>query len=89
MSEESVQNLFYCAQVGALAASKFPMNPYDGDLTFVGRVLAELPVDVHVGRLMLLGHAFGLLEETVIMAAALATQSFHSRPRKDAFRAYK
>ena len=64
-------------------------NPYDGDLTFIGRILAELPVDIRVGKLMLLGHAFGMLEECIIIAAALTSQSFHSRPHKVAFEAYK
>ena len=64
-------------------------NPYDGDLTFMGRILSELPVDIHIGKLMLLGHAFGLLQESIIIAAALASQTFHSRPHKHAFMAYK
>lgn len=43
------------------------INPYDGDLTFVGRVLGNLPVDVHIGKLLVLGYAFGLLEECLII----------------------
>lgn len=42
-------------------------DAYDGDLTFVGRVLSRLPIDIRLGRLILLGHAFDCLEETVII----------------------
>ncbi len=65
------------------------MNPHDGALTFLGLVLAQLPVDIHLGKLMLLGHAFGMLEETIIIAAALSEQSFFARPHKVQFEAYK
>lgn len=42
-------------------------NPYDGDLTFLGRVLAYLPVDLLLGKLVVLGHVFGCLEECLII----------------------
>ena len=43
------------------------VDPYDGGLTFMGQVLASLPVDVKVGKLLVLGHIFGCLEECVII----------------------
>ena len=57
---------------------------FDGTLTFVGRVMAQLPLDVHLTKLILLGHVFGVLEDAIIMAAALNHGGFFSRPfRKD------
>ena len=44
------------------------MNPHDGDLTFLGKVLGSLPVDIHLGKLMMLGYVFGVLEETIIIS---------------------
>ena len=44
------------------------VNPHDGTLTFLGRVLSSLPVDIRLGKLMLLGHVFGVLEETIIIS---------------------
>lgn len=44
-----------------------PYDAYDGELTYVGLVLSRLPIDIKLGRLILLGHAFGCLEETVII----------------------
>ena len=39
----------------------------DGDLTFVGKVLASLPVDVCVGKLLCLGYVFRCLKECCII----------------------
>uniref|UniRef100_A0A8B9JYT9 ATP-dependent RNA helicase TDRD9 n=1 Tax=Astyanax mexicanus TaxID=7994 RepID=A0A8B9JYT9_ASTMX len=47
-------------EVGALSVSS---SSFDGDLTFLGRVLANLPVDLHLGKLIVLGHVFGCMEE--------------------------
>jgi len=59
-----------CVQVGALSSlPSGEVNPHDGSLTFLGRVLSQLPVDIRLGKLMLLGHVFGVLEETVIISA--------------------
>jgi HrpA-like RNA helicase len=53
-------------------------NPHDGDLTFVGRVLAELPVDIRIGKLLVLGHVFGLLEECLIIGKSIEVNMFVS-----------
>ena len=47
---------------------------FDGDLTFVGLVMADIPLDVHLTKLILMGHVFGLLEEAIIMACTLSQQ---------------
>jgi len=58
-----------CLQVGALSSqSSGEVDPHDGSLTFLGRVLSSLPVDVRLGKLMLLGHVFGMLKETIIIS---------------------
>ena len=65
------------------------MNPYDGELTFLGRVLAELPLDVRLGKLVVLGHAFGCLEECLVIAASLANKSFFTKPFMSEMKGYK
>lgn len=40
---------------------------HDGDLTYVGRLMSALPVDVRVTRLIVFGYCFGVLEECVII----------------------
>jgi len=39
----------------------------DGDLTFLGRLMSQLPVPHQCVRLIMLGHAFGVLKESVII----------------------
>ncbi len=60
--------LVSCYQVGALSTLRGGIvNPHDGDLTFVGKVLASLPVDIRVGKLLCLGYVFGCLKECLII----------------------
>lgn len=59
-------------EIGALTiqmGNKF--DAYDGNLTFVGRVLSRLPIDIRLGRLILLGHVFDCLEEAVVIGKSL------------------
>ncbi|XP_075146643.1 tudor domain containing 9 protein spindle E [Haematobia irritans] len=47
----------------------------DGDITFMGRVMASLPLDIRLTRLIVLGHIFSILDEAVIIAAGLSVRS--------------
>ncbi|NXX76424.1 DHX34 helicase, partial [Urocolius indicus] len=50
------------------------------DLTPIGNLLAQLPVDVVVGKMLVLGALFGLTEPTLTVAATLSVQSPFLRP---------
>ena len=65
------------------------VNPYDGQLTFVGEVLESLPVDVRVGKLLILSYPLGCLEECLVIAAGLSVKSFFVRPYLLEISAYK
>ncbi|KAK7866118.1 hypothetical protein R5R35_011634 [Gryllus longicercus] len=60
----------------------------DGDLTFLGTVMAKLPVDIHVAKLIMLGHVFNVLEECIIIGAALSLKSMFSSPFQERMAAY-
>ncbi|NXU44496.1 TDRD9 helicase, partial [Drymodes brunneopygia] len=64
-------------------------NLHDGELTFLGMVLTQLPLDLHLGKLIVLGHVFGCLEECLIIAAALSLRSFFAVPFKKHVDAYR
>ncbi|NXO72612.1 TDRD9 helicase, partial [Phainopepla nitens] len=64
-------------------------NLHDGELTFLGMVLTQLPVDLHLGKLIVLGHVFGCLEECLIIAAALSLRNFFAVPFKKHVDAYR
>ncbi|XP_068110452.1 ATP-dependent RNA helicase TDRD9 [Hyperolius riggenbachi] len=77
-------------EVGALAVSeKQDDNPYDGELTFLGRVLAQLPVDLQLGKLIVLGYVFGCLDECLIIAAALSLRNFFAMPFRQLLDGYR
>lgn len=63
--------------------------PLDGDLTFVGKVMAQLPLDVCISKMILFGFVFGVLDDCLIMAACLSVQSMFSRPFQKLIEAYK
>ncbi|NXJ72212.1 DHX34 helicase, partial [Rostratula benghalensis] len=50
------------------------------ELTPIGNLLAQLPVDVVVGKMLVLGTLFGLAEPTLTVAAALSVPSPFLRP---------
>ncbi|NXL47158.1 TDRD9 helicase, partial [Podilymbus podiceps] len=76
-------------ELGALTCVQTGENPHDGELTFLGRVLAQLPVDLHLGKLIVLGHIFGCLEECLIIAAALSLRNFFAVPFKQHIDGYR
>ncbi|XP_056401543.1 ATP-dependent RNA helicase TDRD9 isoform X2 [Hyla sarda] len=77
-------------EIGALAVSgKEEQNPYDGELTYLGRVLAQLPVDLQLGKLIVLGHVFGCLDECLIIAAALSLRNFFAMPFRQHLDGYR
>ncbi|XP_051008439.1 ATP-dependent RNA helicase TDRD9 [Acomys russatus] len=78
-------------EVGALAVSgqREDENPHDGELTFLGRVLAQLPVSQQLGKLIVLGHVFGCLDECLIIAAALSLKNFFTMPFRQYLDGYR
>jgi ATP-dependent helicase HrpA len=50
------------------------------DLTAVGRQLARLPVDPHIGRMLLAARDGQCLREMLVIAAALSSQDARERP---------
>ncbi|RMB98688.1 hypothetical protein DUI87_24906 [Hirundo rustica rustica] len=63
------RTIVHLKELGALTACvQTEENLHDGELTFLGMVLTELPVDLHLGKLIVLGHVFGCLEECLIIA---------------------
>ncbi len=68
-------------QIGALLPTVNGVQcQSDGDLTVLGEIVACLPVDVRLGKLILFGHLFGVLDEAVIIAAGLSNKSIFTTP---------
>ncbi|NWY52909.1 TDRD9 helicase, partial [Chionis minor] len=77
-------------ELGALTTStETEENLHDGELTFLGKVLLQLPLDLHLGKLIVLGHVFGCLEECLIIAAALSLRNFFAVPFKQHVDGYR
>ena len=76
-NKESLENaVLSLKEVGA-------MNP-DESLTVTGRMLSKLPVDVSVGKILIMGTLFHQVEAVLTVAAALSVQSpFTNNAYKD------
>ncbi|XP_041669386.1 ATP-dependent RNA helicase TDRD9 [Cheilinus undulatus] len=76
-----VRTVLQLKEMGALSAkSDGNGQNEDGELTFLGHVLAHLPVDLYLGKLIVLGHVFGCLDECLIIAASHSLKSFFAIP---------
>lgn len=51
----------------------------NGDLTTIGRMLALLPVDVVVGKMLIMGTLFDMIDPVLVIASALSVQSPFTR----------
>uniref|UniRef100_A0A4W4EBT1 ATP-dependent RNA helicase TDRD9 n=1 Tax=Electrophorus electricus TaxID=8005 RepID=A0A4W4EBT1_ELEEL len=76
-------------EMGALSVHSSIRKHFDGELTFLGRVLAHLPVDLFLGKMIVLGHVFGCLEESLIIAASLSLKSFFAMPSLQQLAGYR
>lgn len=61
-------------EVGALRDKGQSIQECDGELTPLGRVMAALPLDIRVSKLIVLGHIFGILQDTIIIAASMSVK---------------
>lgn len=50
-------------------------TPNDGEITFMGKVMSNLPLDCQLTKLILFGYMFSILDEIVIIAAGLSIKS--------------
>ncbi|XP_076825905.1 ATP-dependent RNA helicase TDRD9-like [Clavelina lepadiformis] len=82
------RSILLLKEIGALSTIT-NQKRLDGDLTFVGRVLASLPIDMRLGKLLMLGFVFGCLSNCLVIAAALSKPCFFATPYNQPMEAYK
>uniref|UniRef100_A0A674NJD8 ATP-dependent RNA helicase TDRD9 n=1 Tax=Takifugu rubripes TaxID=31033 RepID=A0A674NJD8_TAKRU len=76
-----VKTVLQLKEMGAISAQNdSKCRNEDGELTFLGRVLAHLPVDLYLGKMIVLGHIFGCLNECLIIASSHSLRSFFAIP---------
>ncbi|XP_029166028.1 probable ATP-dependent RNA helicase spindle-E [Nylanderia fulva] len=58
-------------EVGALLDENDSFQLYDGKLTDLGRIMAVLPLDIRITKLIMLGHVFGVLRDAIILGSSM------------------
>ncbi|KAH1007345.1 hypothetical protein HUJ04_004591 [Dendroctonus ponderosae] len=82
--------LWHLKEIGAmLRTCRGISSTSDGDITFMGQLMASLPVDVHLSKLIILGQLFSCLDETVVIAAGCSIQNIFSIPYQKRLEAYR
>jgi ATP-dependent RNA helicase TDRD9 len=59
--------LFISKLGGLLLTSSGKVSSTDGDITYLGRIMANLPIDVQLTRLIVFGQIFGIYESCLII----------------------
>lgn len=49
----------------------------DGDLSFLGRLMSNLPIDIRATRMIAIGYCYGVLEECIIMGESIGQLQFY------------
>ncbi|XP_055325146.1 probable ATP-dependent RNA helicase spindle-E isoform X2 [Sitodiplosis mosellana] len=63
-------------EIGALLKTcNGETNDMDGDISFIGRIMANLPIDVKIAKFIILGYCFSILDECIVIGAALNSRS--------------
>ena len=50
--------------------------------------MAHLPVEIHIAKMIALGHAFSVLRDAIIMGASMTLKSMFSTPFKEKIKSY-
>uniref|UniRef100_A0A182T323 Probable ATP-dependent RNA helicase spindle-E n=1 Tax=Anopheles maculatus TaxID=74869 RepID=A0A182T323_9DIPT len=59
-------------EAGALLrTAKGVYDVQDGDITYLGQLMSQIPVDISLAKLVVLGYVFSVLEEAIIIAAGM------------------
>lgn len=65
-------------EVGALVDEDDSYQLFDGKLTDLGKIMVELPLDIRISKLIMLGHVFGVLRDAIILGASMAVKNVFS-----------
>ena len=85
MTEKSKAPLLQRGVGGDSSEVNPPQSPFSkggskGDLTKIGQQMAKMPIDPRLARMILGGAHFGVLNEVLVIVAALAVQDPRERP---------
>lgn len=76
-----VDSVLYLKELGGLSRldSDGSFDYTDGHLTFLGKVMGALPIDVRLSKLVIMGYIFGVLDDVIIIAAGLSLKSIFTQ----------
>ncbi|XP_014605704.1 PREDICTED: probable ATP-dependent RNA helicase spindle-E [Polistes canadensis] len=73
---------------GALLNNNNKTQVLDGELTDLGRIMAALPLNINVTKLIVLGHLFSVLRDTIIIGCSMTIKDMFCSPFRKKLLAY-
>lgn len=66
--DDIANTILVLKEIGALLKTcNGKVDDMDGDISFIGRIMANLPLDVRISKFIILGYCFSVLEECIII----------------------
>lgn len=66
--QDIANSILVLKEIGALLCTcDGQANDLDGDISAIGRIMVNLPVDVIIARFIILGYCFNVLDECIII----------------------
>ncbi|KAL2743188.1 putative ATP-dependent RNA helicase spindle-E isoform X1 [Vespula maculifrons] len=65
---------------GALLNNNDKTQLFDGELTDLGRIMAALPLNIYVTKLIVLGHLFSVLRDMIIIGCSMTVKDMFCSP---------
>lgn len=65
---------------GALLNNNDKTQLFDGELTDLGRIMAALPLNIYVSKLIVLGHLFSVLRDMIIIGCSMTVKDMFCSP---------
>ncbi|XP_015171720.1 PREDICTED: probable ATP-dependent RNA helicase spindle-E [Polistes dominula] len=65
---------------GALLNTENTTHALDGELTDLGRIMAAVPLNIKITKLIMLGHLFSVLRDTIIIGCSMSIKDMFCNP---------
>lgn len=74
-TEDVANTILTLKELGAmqLTIDNIGFSHIDGDLTYLGRMMAALPIDIRSTRMIAFGYCYGVLRECIVMGKFILT----------------
>lgn len=75
-------------EIGGLVNKPGEMQTLDGEISDLGRIMANLPISVQLSKLVMMGYVFNILRDCIVIAASMSVKDVFNNPFQKKLLAY-